>query len=78
MGGAGRARFACRPQAAMTEPPPPVKSERPAATERAREEKAARIEREAEALRKNLRRRKEQQRARAVETPGKGGDTSPE
>ncbi len=51
----------------MSEPPP--KEQRPTMTDKALAEQKARKEREAAALRENLRKRKEQARARAaVET----------
>ncbi len=59
----------------MTQSPPDRKSAPPALTDRARAEKDARLAREAEALRANLRRRKDQSRARAAddaEPPTKG------
>jgi hypothetical protein len=54
----------------MSEPPP--ESKRPRLTDRALAEQQARKEREAAALRENLRKRKEQARARAE--PGGDGE----
>ncbi len=57
------------PSAATTDDPAGPAPGRPVLRERARAEQAARAERQARALRDNLRRRKDQQRARASEDP---------
>ena len=55
---------------------PPRKEKRPHVTDRALAEQHARKEREAAALRENLRKRKEQSRARSAANPQSEADRS--
>jgi hypothetical protein len=60
----------------MTDTPPASPRERPALTQQAEAARQARSEREAAALRANLRRRKEQARARDLENGAEATDTA--
>jgi hypothetical protein len=63
----------------MTDTPPasPISRERPALTQQAEAARKARAERQAAALRANLRRRKEQARARELDNGGDATDAAP-